>query len=167
MKNKLKILFLQTGGTIDKDYLKPVKSYAFEIGDPAVKRILAKVYPNFDYKIISLLKKDSLDFTDADRKKIFQACKKADATKIIITHGTDTMVETARVLSPIKNKAIILTGSRSPEKFIDSDAMFNIGVAVGLLNVINDGVYIAMNGRIYSWDNCKKDQKTGQFVEKR
>lgn len=166
MKKQLKILFIQTGGSIDKDYPRLVKAYAFEIRDPAVKRILVKVHPNFSYKIMSLLRKDSMDITAADRKKIYQACKNSGATKIIITHGTDTMVETAQALSSIKNKAIVLTGSRLPEKFIDSDAMFNIGVAVGLLNIVDTGIYIAMNGKIYSWDNCKKDPKTGRFVEK-
>ena len=162
----MKITFIQTGGTIDKDYPKLAKGYGFEIGEPAVKRILEKVNPNFGFEIISILKKDSLDITDEDREKIYEVCVKADSDKIIITHGTDTMIETAKKLSEIKNKVIILTGAMKPEKFSDSDASFNIGTAIGAVNILENGVYIAMNGRIYSWDRCKRDLKTGQFIEK-
>ncbi|MFH1586442.1 MAG: asparaginase domain-containing protein [Candidatus Diapherotrites archaeon] len=95
---------------------------------------------------------------------MYAACQKADADKIIITHGTDTMIETAKNLSDI-NKVIILTGAMRPEKFSNSDASFNIGVAIGLINVLENGVYIAMNGRVYTWDKCKRNLETGQFVE--
>jgi len=162
----MKITFIQTGGTIDKDYPKLAKGYGFEIGEPAVKRILEKVNPNFGFEIISILKKDSLDITDEDREKIYEVCVKADSDKIIITHGTDTMIETAKKLSEIKNKVIILTGAMKPERFSDSNASFNIGTAIGAVNILENGVYIAMNGRIYSWDRCKRDLKTGQFIEK-
>lgn len=162
----MKITFIQTGGTIDKDYPKLAKGYGFEIGEPAVKRILEKVNPSFRFEIISVLKKDSLDITEEDREKIYEVCVKADNDKIIITHGTDTMIETAKKLSAIKNKVIILTGAIKPERFSDSDASFNIGTAIGAVNILENGVYIAMNGRIYSWDRCKRDLKTGQFIEK-
>ncbi len=161
----MKILFIQTGGTIDKDYPKKVKGYNFEIGNAAALTILSKVAPNFDYKSVSLFKKDSLDIEEKDRKKLYDFCEKTSFSKIIITHGTDTMVQTSQALSKIKNKIIVLTGSIRPEKFVDSDADFNIGTAVGAINVLKPGVYIAMNGRIYPWNKCHKDQKTGQFVE--
>lgn len=162
----MKITFIQTGGTIDKDYPKLAKGYGFEIGEPAVKRILEKVNPSFRFEIISVLKKDSLDITEEDKEKIYEVCVKADNDKIIITHGTDTMIETAKKLSAIKNKVIILTGAIKPERFSDSDASFNIGTAIGAVNILENGAYIAMNGRIYSWDRCKRDLKTGQFIEK-
>lgn len=162
----MKITFVQTGGTIDKDYPKTVKGYAFEIAEPAVKRILQKVNPNFEFEIISLLKKDSLDITDTDREKILEACIKANNSKIIITHGTDTMLETAEKLKDLKEKVIVLTGAMRPEKFSDSDASFNIGTAIGAINLLEAGIYIAMNGRIYAWDKCKRNKETGQFVEK-
>jgi len=162
----MKITFIQTGGTIAKDYPKLVKGYGFEIGDPAVKRIVEKVNPNFRYEIMPALKKDSLDITDKDREEIYELCVKADSDKIIITHGTDTMIETAKKLSEIKNKVIILTGAMKPERFSDSDASFNIGTAVGAINILENGIYIAMNGRIYSWDRCKRNLKTGQVIEK-
>ena len=161
----MKIAFIQTGGTIDKDYPKTRKGYAFEIGEPAVKRILEKVHPNFDFEVISLLRKDSLDMTEEDRAIIHQACRCADADKVVITHGTDTMIETARKLSGIKSKVIILTGAMKPEKFSDSDASFNVGAAIGAINLLTDGVYIAMNGRIFPWNKVKRDKQTGRFVE--
>lgn len=161
----MKITFIQTGGSIDKDYPKSVKGYAFEIGEPAVKRILERFNPTFEYEIISVLKKDSLDMNDKDREKILETCKKIKNDKIVITHGTDTMLETAKKLSKIKDKIVILTGATKPEKFSDSDASFNIGTAIGAVNALGNGVYISMNGRVYSWDKCKRDLKTGQFIE--
>jgi L-asparaginase len=161
----MKITYIQTGGTIDKDYPRLIKGYAFEIGEPAIKRIMERVNPNFEYEVISALKKDSLDITEKDRGQIYKLCKKA-GSKIIVTHGTDTMIETAEKLSDLEGKTIILTGAMRPEKFSDSDASFNIGVAVGALNVLESGVYIAMNGRVYPWDKCKRNIKTGQFVKK-
>ena len=161
----MKIIFIQTGGTIDKDYPRTKKGYAFEITEPAVKRILQKANPNFDYEIILLLKKDSLDITQEDRNKIRQTCQETHGNKIIITHGTDTMIQTAKKLSNIKNKTIILTGATKPEKFTDSDAPFNVGTAIGAINILNNGTYIAMNGRIYPWNKVKRNPKTGQFVE--
>lgn len=161
----MKILFIQTGGTIDKDYPKTTEGYAFEIAEPAVKSILQKINPNFEFDVISVLKKDSLDITEEDRKKIYEACQKTDIDKIIITHGTDMMIETAKKLSSIKNKVIILTGAMKPEKFSDSDASFNVGVAVGAINSLNNGIFIAMNGRVYSADKCKRNLQSGQFID--
>lgn len=162
----MKIVFIQTGGTIDKDYPKIEKGYAFEIAEPAVKRILQKVNPNFDFEIIPLLKKDSLDITEEDRKKIHEACQKANSDKIVVTHGTDTIIETAKKLSDIKNKVIILTSAMRPEKFSDSDASFNVGTAIGAINILKNGAYIAMNGRIYPWHDVKRSSKTCQFIER-
>jgi L-asparaginase len=161
----MKIVFIQTGGTIDKDYPRSQKGYAFEIGEPAVERILEKVHPSFDFEVVSLLKKDSLDMTEKDRERILEACQKADADKIVVTHGTDTMIETARKLSRVKNKAIVLTGAMKPEKFVDSDASFNVGVALGALSVLSNGVYVAMNGLVLPWNKVKRDERSGRFVE--
>ena len=162
----MKIAFIQTGGTIDKDYPKATGGYAFEIAEPAVKRILQRVNLNFDWEIISILRKDSQDITEEDRQKIRDACENNAADKIIVTHGTDTMIETAEKLSNIKDKVIVLTGAMKPEKFADSDASFNLGVAVGAINILEQGVYIAMNGKVYRWNKVKRDSQTGQFSEK-
>lgn len=112
------------------------------------------------------MKKDSLDLTDKDRKSMVRFCRAARAKRIIITHGTDTMTKTAKELRVIKNKIIVLTGAMRPEKFSDSDAMFNVGSAVGAMSCLPAGVYIAMNARIYPWSRCRKD-KNCQFVEKK
>jgi len=162
----MKIVFIQTGGSIDKDYPRLTKGYAFEIRSPAIKRILKNVDANLEFEILSVLKKDSLDITDKDREKIFNVCKKVKTDKIIITHGTDTMIKTAKKLSSIKNKTIILTGSMRPEKFYNSDAPFNIGVSVGAINVLKKGIYVSMNGRIYPWNKVKRDLKSGMFINK-
>jgi L-asparaginase len=162
----MKILFMQTGGTIDKDYPKTKNGYAFEISQPAVKRILEKLNPSFDYDIVSVLKKDSLDITEEDREKILKSCQKSSADKIIITHGTDTMLETAKKLSVVKDKTIIITGSMRPEMFSNSDAPINVGVAIGALNVLENGIYLAMHGKVLLWSKCKRNLKTGQFIEK-
>lgn len=126
---------------------------------------MKNVEPNFEYDIVSLVKKDSLDMTEEDRGKIFDFCRDSDWDRIIITHGTDTMLVTAKKLSGIKNKVIILTGSLLPERFIDSDASFNIGVAIGAINYLKEGVYIAMQGRVYEWDKCKKAPQSGRFAD--
>jgi L-asparaginase len=161
----MKILFIQTGGTIDKDYPRTTAGYSFEITTPAVQRIMEVINPSFEYEIIPLMQKDSLDMTDADRNAIYEACVKSDCKKIIITHGTDTMIETTRVLASIKGKAIVLTGAKLPERFTNSDARFNIGVAVGVLNTTEEGVFIAMSGRVFPCDKVKRDMITGKFFD--
>ena len=160
----MKILFIQTGGTIDKEYPKLTKGYAFEIGEPAIKRILGRVSPAFDHEIVPLLQKDSLDITDEDRKKILEVCRNSKTSRIVITHGTDTMIETAKVLSEIDEKTIVITGAMRPEKFSDSDASFNVGVAIAGVQMLPHGVYVAMNGQIHKLDEVKRDQKSGQFI---
>jgi len=160
----MKVTFIQAGGSIDKDYPKKIRTYSFEIGEPAFKRILSHANVSFDYDTVSVCRKDSMDMTDKDRKAVLDACLKA-GDKIVVTHGTDTMVQTAKVLTEIKNKTIILTGASSPFKFIDSDADFNLGMAVAAVQTLKPGVYIAMNGRIFDWDKVKK-LDSGHFVEK-
>lgn len=159
------VLFIQTGGTIDKDYPATTRGYLFEITVPAVRRILEKINPSFEFEILPLLQKDSLDLTGADHDKIIKACLRTDAKKIVITHGTDTMIATATKLAGIKNKVIVLTGAMRPERFSNSDADFNLGVAIGVLNMAEEGIYIAMNGRVYPYNKVKRDLDIGQFTE--
>ncbi|KOF04071.1 hypothetical protein OB69_03530 [Roseivirga seohaensis subsp. aquiponti] len=162
----MKVLFIQAGGTIDKDYPKLNKGYAFEIGEPAISRILERNFLGFDYEIVSLMKKDSLDMTDQDRSKIRDYCMASEYAKIVITHGSDTLVETAKVIGQIKGKTIILTAAYRPERFSNSDADFNIGVAVGGLNNISEGTFIAMNGLLIPPGQCYKNEKTGRFQQR-
>jgi L-asparaginase len=159
----MKITFIQTGGTIDKDYPRTTKGCAFEISEPAVKRILEKLNPAFDFEIIPVLKKDSLEITDQDRQKIYDICKELENDKIIITHGTDTMIETAEKLGKIKGKTIVITGAMRPERFSDSDAPINVGAAIGAVNVLEKGVYIAMHGLVLPWNRVTRNMTTGQF----
>ena len=160
------ILFIQTGGTIDKDYPKTKNGWAFEINEPAVKRILEKVNCSFNHSVISLLKKDSLEINDEDRSLILSNCKQAKENKIIITHGTDTMNITANYLKEIKNKTIIITGAMRPERFSNSDAAVNIGVAIGAVQSLSKGIYVAMNGIVIPHHKVKRNKETGQFIYK-
>jgi L-asparaginase len=162
----MNILFIQTGGTIDKDYPRATKGWAFEIADPAVERVLGRVKPSFKYQVVSILKKDSQEITEEDRDLILHTCQQADSDKIIITHGTDTMIKTAHKLSVIKDKTIVLTGSTKPERFKDNDADFNIGTAVGAIGSLSNGVYIAMNGQVLPYDKTLRELSTGQFAGK-
>lgn len=160
----MKILFIQTGGTIDKDYPKNIKGYAFEIGEPAIKRILGKINPSFEYEILELFKKDSTEITDDDRRKLFEVCSNTSHKKIVITHGTDTIIETAKYLSGIKDKTIILTGAFRPERFRDSDAEFNLGAAVSAVQCLNEGVLVAMNGIVADCKEIKRNNPDGRFI---
>ena len=160
----MKITFIQTGGTIDKEYPRGFNVYAFEITEPATKRIIEYVQPNFEYELVRCLQKDSTDLTDEDREIIRKACEATSNDKIILTHGTDTMHKTASVLTGIKGKTIVITGAARPESVRDSDSSFNVGTAVAGVSFLPYGVYIAMSGRVYKWDKCKKIA-TGQFVD--
>ena len=160
----MKIAFIQTGGTIDKDYPKSTKGYAFEFGEPATRRILEKLNPSFDYEILTTCQKDSLDITDNDRQDLVTLINKNPANKFIITHGTDTMIETANFISSkIKNKVSVLTGAMRPEQFSNSDASVNVGGAIAAIQILNEGVYLFMTGILKSYDKIKRDISTGKF----
>jgi len=158
------ITFIQTGGTIDKDYPKTQRGYAFEIGQPAVVRILEKLNPSFEYEIIELLKKDSLEITADDRKLLVDTCLQQSNKMIVITHGTDTLLETAKDLMTVKDKTIVLTGAMRPERFINSDAPVNVGLAIGSVQTLPPGVYVTMHGRTLSAQQMTRNSETGQFI---
>ncbi|MCK4922092.1 MAG: asparaginase [Bacteroidales bacterium] len=158
------ITFIQTGGTIDKDYPRQTKGWAFEIGDPAFNRILKKIEPSFHYEVIELFKKDSLEITLQDRNLLVESLKKIENKYIIITHGTDTMIETAIMLNKyIQDKIIIITGAMRPERFTNSDAEFNLGCAVGAVFTLNVGIYIAMHGIVKNFRDTKRNLDTGKY----
>jgi L-asparaginase len=163
----MKIKVFTAGGTIDKIYSEEKGTLNFSFGKQAIKELSeSKVKLNFEYDVERLLAKDSLDMNDEDRQLIKKACEGTIADKILITHGTDTMTDTAKILSTISNKIIVLTGASQPYKFRESDAEFNIGVAIGALNILEKGVYISMNGRVYQWDKVEK-RSDGWFVDKK
>ena len=171
---KPRIAFVQTGGTIDKEYPQSTKGYAFEIaGDcPAVRRVLkdaSHVPLGFHAEFHEVCRKDSTELTNQDRALLVTALVNdvIQTDRIIITHGSDTMIETAEFLSRdqrLAKKTIVLTGSMRPQKFRDTDAAFNIGVAVGAVHILPPGVYIAMCGAVISHERCRRDLKTGAFV---
>jgi L-asparaginase len=160
----MKITFIQTGGTIDKDYPKTTKGYAFKFGEPATRRILEKLNPSFEYEILTACQKDSLEITDDDRQHLVDLIKENDSIRIVITHGTDTMIETAKFIFPkIKNKVIVLTGAMRPEQFSNSDAPINVGGAIAATQILQAGVYLFMTGILKSFDEIKRDMETGKF----
>jgi L-asparaginase len=119
-----------------------------------------------DYEVESIIRKDSLDFTDEDRELIRQKVESTPLERVVITHGTDTMVDTAKVLANISGKTIVMTGSMYPAQFRDSDAVFNIGCAVTAVQILEPGVYIVMNGRIFKPDHVRKNVKLNRFENK-
>jgi len=163
----MEIAFIQCGGTIDKDYPKTRGGYGFEITNPACEKILERLNPTFTYQVIPLFQKDSLDLTEHDRDKLAEVCNTINENYIIVTHGTDTMIETAKHLSVIKTKTIILTGSMKPERFKDADADVNLGVAVGAISFVPKGIYIAMNGKVIPWEKAERHPESGIFREKK
>lgn len=150
-----------TGGTIDKVYFDDKSEY--QIGAPAIGEILSQLGVAFAFDVIPILRKDSLHITDDDRELIRRTIAQQPHRHVLVTHGTDTMVETARVLQPIPDKVIVLTGALNPARFQNSDAVFNIGCAVGALQALPDGVYIAMNGRLWDPRSVRKNRAANRF----
>jgi L-asparaginase len=156
-----------TGGTIDKVYFDALSAY--QIGDPAAANVFAAMRVEVPFEITPLMRKDSLELTDADRQVICNAVLQAAEKKILITHGTDTMEHTARALQQAlgaqPDKRVVLTGSLLPGAFRDTDAIFNIGFALGALQVMSGGVRVAMNGRLFDPARVHKDREAGRFVD--
>lgn len=159
----MKIKIFTTGGTIDKIYFDRENDY--QVGDPQAGGVLERANVVFKYEVESILRKDSLDMTDEDRSKIFERVKNEPRDRIVITHGTDTMIETGKALGGISDKTVVLTGSMYPAKFRDSDAIFNIGCAVTAVQILSPGVYIAMNGRIFNPLRSKKNVELKTFED--
>lgn len=157
----MKIHIFCVGGTIDKIYFDAKSKY--EVGDPAIGKMLKELAVTADYKVTSLMAKDSLDMTDDDRARIRQAVADSDCERIVITHGTDTMPETARALEDVRGKTVVLTGALAPAIFRDSDAMFNIGGALAAVQSKQAGVYIVMNGEVFDALNVRKNVQENRF----
>jgi L-asparaginase len=155
-----------TGGTFDKEYNElDGKLFFLDTHLPEMLKLGRCKVP---VEIRTLMLVDSLEMTDADRQIIVEQCRKCKEDRIVITHGTDTMEETARVLGKsITDKTIILTGAMVPYKFGSSDGLFNLGSALAFGEALPHGIYVAMNGRCFMWDNVKKNRKTGEFEELR
>lgn len=158
-KHQVKIFC--TGGTIDKVYFDALSEY--QIGEPVAGNILKEALARFSFEVISILKKDSLEITDEDREKIYRQVVAEPCEHILITHGTDTMINTAQRLTEIKDKTIVLTGAMQPARFRNTDAIFNIGYAIAAAQHLPHGVYLAMNGQIFTPESVQKNRATAQF----
>lgn len=160
----MEIRIFITGGTFDKEYNELNGQLFFK--DTHMPELLNLGRSRVDVQVRTLMMVDSLEMTDADRDLIADNCIKAQEDRIIITHGTDTMTESAVVLAAkIKNKTIVLTGAMIPYKFGSSDGLFNLGSALAFAQTLPYGVYVAMNGRYFNWDNVRKNKQTGEFEE--
>jgi len=155
------IRFITTGGTIDKVYFDALSQY--EVGDSPLRQILSEGLVEIDFDIVPLLQKDSLEMTTADRDKLRDYIAKDAAQFYVITHGTDTMPETAEALLGLKGRTIVLTGALTPARFRSTDAVFNIGMAVAAVQVCKPGVYIAMNGQVFTAGEVRKNRAANRF----
>jgi len=160
----MSITIFVTGGTFDKEYNEIEGNLFFRTTH--LQEMLKSGRCGLDLEIITLMMKDSLDMTEDDRNIILENCVNSKGNKIVITHGTDMMVETARLLAnSIHDKTIVLTGAIIPIRFGSSDGLFNLGSSLAFVQSLPPGVYLSMNGRHFNWDNVRKNKKTGMFEE--
>jgi len=153
-----------TGGTFDKDKNELNGELFFK--DSHLPEMLRLGRCKVDVDIRTLMMIDSLEMTEEDRDLIARHCETAEENKIVITHGTDTMTDTAKILAEkIRDKSIVLTGAMIPYKFGSSDGLFNLGSALAFVQTLHNGVYIAMNGKCFNWNNVRKNKQTGMFEE--
>ena len=162
MADKKYIKIFATGGTFDKEYDEINGELFFK--ETHLHELLALGRSQLNVKIETLMMVDSLEMTKSEKQYIVEKCKSEKTDRIIITHGTDTMVETAQIIAEhVNDKTIILTGAMIPIKFGSSDGLFNLGSALSFIQVIQSGVYITMNGRYFKWDNVSKNKRLGVF----
>ncbi|HET7300856.1 MAG TPA: asparaginase domain-containing protein [Oleiagrimonas sp.] len=154
---------ITTGGTIDKVYFDAKSDY--QIGAPQIGEILSQLGVAFEFEVVPVLRKDSLDMDDSDRAAIRAAIERQPHRHVLVTHGTDSMVETAHALAGIADKVIVLTGALNPARFQGSDAVFNVGCAVGAVQTAANGVWIAMNGRVWDPQRVRKNRAANRFEE--
>jgi len=150
-----------TGGTIDKVYFDAKSK--FEVGEPQILEVLREANLSIDYQVTPLMRKDSLELTDQDRELVRKSVEASTSTRIVITHGTDTMTATARALTEITGKTIVLTGAMQPARFRFTDAVFNIASAMMAAQTLAEGVYIAMNGQLFDPERTRKNVEMNRF----
>lgn len=157
------ILILTTGGTIDKAYFDALSEY--QIVDSGIPALLKEARVALPFRVVEVMRKDSLELTAEDRALIAATAHEAPEERVVVTHGTDTMTETARVLAAeVPGKTICLTGALSPARFAETDAHFNLGMAFAAVQVAAPGVYIAMSGQVFDGLRVRKDREAGKFV---
>lgn len=151
-----------TGGTFDKEY-DEIRG-ALDFGESHLPEMLRRGRCALDLELRTLMMVDSLEMSDQDRELIVRSCQRAPEERVVVTHGTDTMVETARALAEgVTGKTVVLTGATVPYAFGSSDGLFNLGSALSFVQALPEGVYIAMNGRYFDWDDVRKNRETGRF----
>ena len=150
-----------TGGTIDKVYFDAKSK--FEVGEPQILEVLQEANLSIDYQVTPLMRKDSLELTDQDRELVRKSVEASTSSRIVITHGTDTMTATARALTGITGKTIVLTGAMQPARFRFTDAVFNIASAMMAAQTLAEGVYIAMNGQLFDPERTRKNVEMNRF----
>jgi len=155
------IRFITTGGTIDKIYFDDKSDY--QVGEPQISQILNAMHVAFEFEVSALMRKDSLHITHEDRKLIRAAIAASTTSHVLITHGTDTMAETADALQGLEGKTIVLTGALTPARFRTTDAIFNVGMAVAAVQVSPPGVYIAMSGQVFAAGEVRKNRAENRF----
>lgn len=159
----MRLRVITTGGTIDKVYFDAKSSY--EVGEPMVGQLFKEAEVAFEFELQELMRKDSLELTAADRAAIRAAVEAAPERHVIVTHGTDTMPETARALLGIRDKVVVLTGALYPARFRWTDAIFNVGGAVAAVWTLPPGIWVVVNGRVYAGDKVRKDRERNRFED--
>ena len=157
----MSVLFLATGGTIDKVYFDALSS--FQVGESMLDSMLKEANVTLEYEVIQLMRKDSLEMSEEDRLLVQRTILNHKASRVIVTHGTDTIVDTAIAVGVIEEKTIVFTGALSPARFKGSDALFNLGMAMGAVQSLAPGTYIAMNGQIFAPETVQKNRARNQF----
>lgn len=156
-----KITCVATGGTIDKVYFDAKSAY--EIGDSVVHRIFEDALVTFEVELVSLMRKDSLELTDSDRQLIVDTVAALPTRHVIVTHGTDTMTQTAEALQVVSDKVVVLTGALTPGRFRETDAVFNVGLAVGAVQALPNGIYVSMSGQVFEAGKVRKNRDENRF----
>lgn len=158
----MSLLIVTTGGTIDKVYFDAKSD--FEVGESVVSDLLKQAHVRAPFTVVSPLRKDSLELTDEDRQLIRATIEARSERQVVVTHGTDTMTDSAAVLSDLTDRVVVMTGALAPARFAETDAVFNVGMAVAAAQTLDPGVYIAMNGEIFDWREVRKDRAQNAFV---
>lgn len=158
------IVIVTTGGTFDKAYFDSLSAY--QVGETMVAHLLRVARVTQPFEVVELFRKDSLELTDEDREQLRAAIESSPAHRFVVTHGTDTMTESAAALATVSGKTIVLTGALAPARFAESDATFNLGMAFAASQTLPPGVYITMNGQVFRGDEVRKDRQQSQFVRK-
>jgi len=157
------ILVVTTGGTFDKQYFDALSEY--QIAESVIEKLLKTSRVAHPFRVVELLRKDSLELTDEDRALIRATIAAAPETHVVVTHGTDTMTETAKALDGLEGKTVVLTGALAPARFAESDATFNLGMAFACCQAAQPGVWITMSGSVFNGLKVRKDREAGKFVE--